>query len=557
LLLPGYSANRSRIARREWRNVAWFALAVMTLTTLPYLVGWAAQRSDWRFGWFMFGLDDGNSYLAKMRQGAVDGWLFHIVYTSEPHDGAFLFTPYLAAGKVAALVAPPSSPAFVDAMLLVFHASRIAAGVLLIFVLYRFMATFLVRRSLRWLVLTLVCLGGGFGWLLTLLGLGSWLGSLPVDLYLPEGYTFYLLYGLPHLSLARAALLGGLLLAFRALACDSLRQWIGWSALAGLCWLVMGLCVPFYIAVLYAILGVWGLAALLRARRFPVRLFGRCVVAAAIPAPLLLYNVIVFATNPVLGAWSAQNVLPSPHPLHYLFGYGLLAVLAGPAIRWAWRRGQHSAAHLLLIAWVLAGPVLAYLPINVQRRFLEGIFVPLCILAAFGLRLWWIDVARRYRRRLRVSWRLAMLIVLLLALPTNALVLLSGTLAAQLPNPTNRLFHRPAEMAAMDYLNANAPADSIVLTDFNTGNYLPARTSLRVVIGHGPETIRLDEKREQVRRFFDGEMSAEEQQALLRMYNVRYIIFPAGHSGPPSPYYAQVWGEGGYFVYEVNRAAVG
>ena len=38
--------------------------------------------------------------------------------------------------------------------------------------------------------------------------------------------------------------------------------------MAGVCWLVMGLCVPFYVAVLYAILGVWGLAALISASAF-------------------------------------------------------------------------------------------------------------------------------------------------------------------------------------------------------------------------------------------------------------------------------------------------
>jgi len=203
------------VTQREWRNALLFAVVVMALTTLPYLVGASAQRSDLRFGWFLFGVDDGNSYLAKMRQGAVDGWLFHIVYTSEPHDGAFLFTPYLAGGKLAALLAPPSSPAFTDAMLLVFHLARIGFGILLILVTYRFVAVFIIKRSLRWLALTLITLGGGLGWLLTIVGLGNWLGSLPIDLYLPEGYTFYLLYGLPHLSLARAAVLGGLLLIFR------------------------------------------------------------------------------------------------------------------------------------------------------------------------------------------------------------------------------------------------------------------------------------------------------------------------------------------------------
>jgi len=85
----------------------------------------------------------------------------------------------------------------------------------------------------RWLALILVCLAGGFGWLLTLLGKGYWLNSYPVDTILPEGYTFYLLYGLPHLALARAALFGGFLLIFRALALDAVRQWLPWAILAG------------------------------------------------------------------------------------------------------------------------------------------------------------------------------------------------------------------------------------------------------------------------------------------------------------------------------------
>ncbi len=197
------------ITRREWRNVALFALLVLVLTTLPYLAGATAQRDNWRFGWFMFGVDDGNSYLARMREGAVGGWLFHIAYTSEPHDGALLFTPYLAAGKLATIFVSPSSPAFVDAMLVIFHVSRLLFDFLLILVLYRFIAAFLVKRSLRWLALILVTLSGGFGWLLILLNQGNLLGSLPVDFFLPEGYSFLVLYGLPHVALARAAMFGG------------------------------------------------------------------------------------------------------------------------------------------------------------------------------------------------------------------------------------------------------------------------------------------------------------------------------------------------------------
>jgi hypothetical protein len=556
---PGKSI---RFTRREWRNVALFAIAVMALTTLPYLAGAAAQRPDWHFGWFLFGIVDGNSYLAKMRQGAVDGWLFHIVYTSEPHEGAVLFTPYLAGGKLIALFVSPSSPAFVDAMLVVFHTSRIVFGMLLILVTYRFIAAFLAKRSLRWLALILVCLGGGFGWLLTVLGLGYWLNSLPVDMYLPEGYTFYLLYGLPHLALARAALLGGLMLIFHALTLDSPRRWLPWALSAGLCWLLVGLCVPFYIAVLYAILGVWGLASLIRHRRFPARLFWRCIVGAIIPAPLLAYNLYVFATNPIMGAWSSQNVLPSPHPLHYVFGYGLLAILAIPAIRWAWRRGRRKVAYLLIPAWVVAGPVLAYLPVTVQRRLLEGIFVPLCILAVMGLRLWWVGATRRFRRWLRLSWRLAALTVLALTLPTTLLLLLSGVGAVQWYDPANHLFHTSVEIAALDWLNTHVPADSVVLSDFDTGNTIPARASLRVFIGHSPETICLDmlpgstctvSKRELVSRLFAGQMSADERRSLFSAYGIRYIIFPQGRADVNSPDLSLIYDDNDYHIYEVNR----
>jgi len=179
-----------------------------------------------------------------------------------------------------------------------------------------------------------------------------------------------------------------------------------------------------------------------------------------------------------MSAWVGQNLLPSPHPLHYVFGYGLLATLALPGIRWAWRRGQRAAPYLLLPAWIVAGPVLAYLPIGVQRRLLEGIFIPLCILAT--------------------QWR----------------------------DPANRLFHTEEEIAALDWLNAHAADDAIVLSEFDTGNYLPVRTSLRAFIGHGPETIRLDMKREQARRFFAGAMNADEQRSLFDTYRIRYIIFP-------------------------------
>lgn len=506
------------VSRAEWGRALIAALVIMVLITLPYLIAANSATSKWRFSGFLFGVEDGNSYLAKMRQGAEGKWLFTLTYTGEPHDGAFLFAPYLLLGKLAALFRDPTRADFTDMLIGVYHAARFGFGLLTVLATYRFLALFLPRGSMRWAALWLIMLGGGLGWLLVLIGQGDWLGSAPVDFYLPEGYSFYILYGLPHLCLARAALLIGFVLFFEGGA----RRWIG----AGACWLIMGLCVPFYIAVLYALLGAWGLTAIVRHRRFPVALFIKSLVAALIPLPVLLYNALVFSTNPIMGAWSNQNKLPSPNVLHYVAGFGVVYALAIPAIRWAWRRGRHQPAYLLLIAWIIAAPILAYTPVSVQRRLLEGIFVPACILAVAGLR-YVIAPAMRYRRRTaQAVYRNGLIALFVLCLPTTLLILGSG---ARIGNTPSEPAYIPAEtVAVLEQLNQAGVPGSVVLSSYRIGNLIPAYTPLRAYAGHGPETIDSDRKRLQYDEFLKtGTLAGLSDHKLWPGDPIRYVVIPA------------------------------
>ncbi len=117
---------------------------------------------------------------------------------------------------------------------MVFHAARLVFGFALILVSYRFVAVFLRRPAARWLALLLITLGGGLGWLLVIAGHDHLMGSLPVDFFVPEDYSFLILFGLPHLALARAVMLGGLLLIFARCALRSRRALgCGISFLAG------------------------------------------------------------------------------------------------------------------------------------------------------------------------------------------------------------------------------------------------------------------------------------------------------------------------------------
>ncbi|MBN1679172.1 MAG: hypothetical protein JW966_02695 [Anaerolineae bacterium] len=558
--------DRGRVSKAEWRRVIVFGGLVMLITTLPYMVGWLAAGDGWTFGGFLFGADDGYSYLAKMRLGARGDWLFTIRYTSEPHDGALFFLPYILLGKLTVLFVGANNPDLMTGLAVTFHAARVVFGFLLILASYRFVAVFLRSPRARMLALILIALGGGLGWALSLVGLSDWLGSLPLDFYVPESYSFLILFGLPHLALARGAMLAGFLLLFRALHTPGPRSWLRDTLAAGVCWVVMGLCVPFYVAVLYVVLGGWGLAAWISRGRFPWALFWRVISAALVVLPVLLYSAAVFASSDVYRRWSAQNLLPSPHPLHYVFGYSVLAVPAVAALRWAWRKGASgerdrsadSLPYLLLAAWIVIVPLLVYLPINVQRRLAEGVIVPLSILAVAGLRLLFPHV-RRYRR--------ARTVILILVLPTAMLLWLGGMFGALTPD--RPLFRPQAELTMLDRLDAIAPRDAVVLSSKKTGNVLPARTGLIAYVGHGPETIHADDKEDRAEQFFSGTLDAAARAALLA--EVDYVFYgplEADISGDPAaamPAAVPTWSEGlilldtltdstdTYLIFEVPR----
>src|SRR5690606_10324491 len=97
-----------------------------------------------------------------MRLGARGEWLFTLRTTGEPHEGALLFLPYLLLGHVARLVAG-SEPVSTGALIAVFHGARLVFDLVLILVIYRFVAVFLRRPATRGLALVLIALGGGLG----------------------------------------------------------------------------------------------------------------------------------------------------------------------------------------------------------------------------------------------------------------------------------------------------------------------------------------------------------------------------------------------------------
>jgi hypothetical protein len=85
---------------QEKRWVLIFAIIVMGITSIPYLYGFFRQGSDWYFTGFVFGVEDGNSYIAKMLSGSFGDWLFKTPYTNFQQVGFLAFLPYILLGKI-------------------------------------------------------------------------------------------------------------------------------------------------------------------------------------------------------------------------------------------------------------------------------------------------------------------------------------------------------------------------------------------------------------------------------------------------------------------------
>ena len=494
-------ASSSRVSAGERRWLIGMALIVLGLASLPYLAGALAAGPDRVFSGLQVNPLDSLTYLAKMRLGYNGEWLFHLSFTPEQGQGVFILTYFIVLGHVARLTGLP--------LIVVFHLARLLGGFALLWMIYEVIArvtdTIDLRRRAWWIV----SLSSGVGWLAVLLG-----HTTSSDWSIPESNTFYSLMVNAHFALA-AAIMIGMFIAVLEMRSLSIRRVAGLSVLS----LVLAIIQPFALFVVYAALGVTLLAMWWRNTRsrpaqraarpqaastFPCAAFVATFIAGLITAPLLLYFYTATQSDPVLSAWSQQNQTPSPPPIDYVLGYGLLWLFAFFGARQVWRR--KSDWDVLLLVWILVTLPLLYAPFPLQRRLSLGLHVPIGILAALGI-----------TEIVRAKWtRRALIGVTLLTSLLIELALLGGALARS-PN----IYLSTNEAAALNWLQQNAPRDAVVLSSPEMGGFIPALAGQRVVYGHPYETVNAKQREQLVKDFFAGTL---DEAQMLRANNVSYLF---------------------------------
>jgi hypothetical protein len=495
-------------AEHRW---AWkWALVLVGLACLPYLLGWWLAPADTQYTGLLINHLDGESYYAKMQEGARGQWLFHLPFTPESHDGALIFTFYLALGHVAGVTRLPIP--------LVYHLARAAAGLFLLLVAYRFIAHFFDRVPIRRTAFLILGISAGFGWLMALFGTPT------ADLWVAEGFTFLSILVNPHFPLAAGLMLLIFLEVLEAPPPASSAAQEGNRGgralrVAGL-GLLLSVVQPFAVPVVLIVLAVYLALLAWHSHLLPRRGLLLAAAAAAGAAPIMLYDLYVYRTNPALAAWSAQNLTPSLPPWDYALSYGLVLLLALGGITVALRRRE--PADLFLLAWVGSATLLLYVPFALQRRFITGLHVPLSLLAALSLeRIVWPRLRTR-RQGLLTGLFLGLVALSNVFVPLVAIV---GVAQGRPPLVMSR-----DQAAAWAWLRGHTAWTDTVLAPSDVGQFVPAWAGNRVVYGHPFETIDAEAKAAEVDRFYSPEASPGERRALLDRYDVRYVFVPQGSS---------------------------
>lgn len=546
--------------RREWLAAFLVALGATMILTIPYLLGYILARQGTSFSGVIMNPEDSQSYFAKMLQGFEGRWLYTIPFTTEQHDPAFLGGFYLALGHVARWLRIS-----IDG---VWHFARIVADLFLFMATFGFIAIFLNDRRTRWIAYLLAVFSSGLGWLLFLLQEPYWLGAFPVDFKMPEAHLFFSALTFPHVAIGTGLVLVSNWLLVKA-ATGKLNRW-RFAVLAGFSNLAIGIVYPFLIYLVALTAFLYWLFLAIRARRIQwdlTALFGICFI---IPLPLYLYYANTYQVNDVFRAWAAQAITTSPPWPHYLIAYGPLLLLAILPIVARKARLSYLDRLAFLWIWFLAAAILAYAPLNPQRRFVQGVQVPLSILAAVGL----VEVAFPRLARSRIFQRvvahpryteagLQRLIVtgliMFLSL-SNIYVLTDVSLTAALRQPYP-FFREDSEIEAVEWLRENTEQAAVVLGAYESGNYIAGRAGNRVVVGHWAETVDWQAKYDMTTRFFTAMTDDDWRRAYIVEQNVEYVWYgpkeqTLGDFDPDAADYLRlVFTSNGTSIYEASSSS--
>jgi len=532
-------------------------IVLLLVISLPYLWAWIITPQGFHYSGLLYNPDDQNVHLAWARQAAEGHLAISDAFTSEslnaqsrPH---FVNLYTWSIGAVARVTHLP--------LVWVSHLFRLLFAALAIIWFYRLCCHFTEERRTRYMAVLFAAFSTGVGFLLPLFpGLilvdRPDMASFPM---MPEAYIFTsaFIFGLNIAALALLVLVYEQLL--RALAT---RSWKHVAVAAAAAFVVAN--IHTYDAIpLLGVLVIWLIWKGVRYKStFPKSTFSLGAISLVIASAVLpvVYQWWVFQ-NDTQFRLKAVTYTPAPALLEMLLSYGLVLLLAVAGTIWICRNRRATYRPFLLATWVVVTFAAIYLPrwlghpLSFERKMIEGVHWPLCLLAAMGLS-WALGKVKS--RQVKNGIAGAVLIICSI----SSFQFIGWCLGNAQDNNSSRanvlmppLYLSAGDQAAMDYLREQGNRGKAVLCLTFAGNYVPGQSGMTVYLGHWAETVDYKEKLSQTLRFMTGKMPADEARQWLHQNHIGYVLMGSYENqlGATLPLPLEsVFSDAGTVVYEVK-----
>jgi hypothetical protein len=250
------------------------------------------------------------------------------------------------------------------------------------------------------------------------------------------------------------------------------------------------------ISLLGAALFLWWQAKTIQRKN----ILGLLVIAVS-QMPFLAYNYLLLSRDPLWSQFTAQNQTLSPPPDYYVWGFALFwpVAILGAIVAFRTKSSPLGAA----VFGVVSAFALAYAPVEIQRRFLQNITIPLAILAIAGLIKIFETNAPRYSGLVR--WRASLIMLFMFLTSISSIQLALGQGAYLQTHPKN-LYYPVTLDDAINWFRNNAQYNDVVLASEQTSQILAQKAGLRAYFGHEMETLGYKTKRVEVQDFFEGKL---------------------------------------------------
>ena len=535
-----------KLDKKEWLLIAAVSLVVIFLTTLPIVIGiFYTPPGQIFLGSQINNFFDTPVYYSWIEQVKDGHFLFKNLYTGETHP-RFLFDIFwLAVGLAAKFLSLSSFAAF--------QIVRIALIPMLLIVAYSLISFFFEsKRARRWAFL-MTTFSSGWGLIFLMLpdGLKLPTDSLIMDLGVVEANTFFSAYYSPHFIFSLTLILAIFFLTLKSWGERKLNLTIWAGGLS----LILFQFHPYYVPTIFGVLGLYLLALIIKNKKLSIFNIKSYLVILLLSSPSIIYHLWTLKTFLIRQGHAAQNILPTPSILNFIFTYGAIFLLALLGYAYIIKK-QLNDKNLFLLVWPIAIIFLIYNPlINYQRKLIQSVHAALSILAIFGV-YYLINIYPDLKKYLKNTLLVSLLFIFLFT--SSNIYIIQRDVQFYLGRLI--LFISPYisqnKKAAMEW--AKTLPEGVFLAGYYNSNLLPAFALKQVYLGHWGMTANAFSKKEKVNWFFGQQATPEEQKKFLTQNKIKYIFYEEEKQMFPNfhpqnlPFLKEIYKNTEVKIYEIN-----